>query len=101
VKSWRKDGRDCYYGRYQFTFRDGATESGNIVWPFCYDRSVDPFTHPARPMPFPLPLVGFKLPADAQMPPIEKRASKGTPGRAVNNFENNSLGHLDILELQR
>jgi hypothetical protein len=24
-------------------------------------------------MPFPLPLVGFKLPAHAQMPPIEKR----------------------------
>lgn len=73
VQSWRKDGRDCYHGRYQFTFHDGTTESGDIVWPFCYDRSVDPFTHPAQPMPFPLPLVGFKLPDDTQMPPIEKR----------------------------
>ena len=73
MQSWHKDGRDCYHGRYRFTFANGATESADIVWPFCYDSSVDPFTHPAQIMPFPLPLVGFKLPAHAQMPPIEKR----------------------------
>ncbi len=73
VQSWHKDGRDCYQGRYRFTFADGATESGDIVWPFCYDPSVNPFTHPTQIMPFPPPLVGFKLPAHAQMPPIEKR----------------------------
>jgi hypothetical protein len=66
VQSWRKDGQDCYHGRYQFTFHDGTTESGDIVWPFCYDRSVDPFTHSAQTIPFPIPPVGFKLPADAR-----------------------------------
>lgn len=72
VQSWRQDGRDCYYGRYEFTYPDGATESGNILWPFCFDPGADPFREPPHPIPFPLPLLGFKLPPDAQMPPIEK-----------------------------
>ena len=73
VQSWRHDGQDCYYGRYEFTYPDGATESGNIVWPFCYDPGVDPFKEPPHPIPFPLPLIGYKLPADTQLPPIEKQ----------------------------
>lgn len=72
VQSWHQDGRDCYYGRYEYTYPDGATESGNIVWPFCFDPGADPFKQPPHPIPFPLPLAGFKLPADAQLPPIEK-----------------------------
>ncbi len=72
IESWRRDGRDCYYGRYEFTYPDGAMESGNIVWPFCFDPVSDPFKEPPHPIPFPLPLVGFKLPPDAQLPPIEK-----------------------------
>jgi hypothetical protein len=72
VQTWRQDGRDCYYGRYEFTYPDGSMESGNIVWPFCFDPGADPFKEPPHPIPFPLPIVGFKLPADAQMPPIEK-----------------------------
>jgi hypothetical protein len=72
VQSWRQDGRDCYYGRYEYTYPDGATESGNILWPFCFDPGDDPFKLPPHPIPFPLPLLGYKLPADAQMPPIEK-----------------------------
>jgi hypothetical protein len=85
TQSWREGGLNCYYGRYEFTYPDGATESGNIVWPFCYDPGIDPFREPPHPIPFPLPLVGFKLPPDAQMPPIEKQvynewaASSGAP----------------------
>jgi hypothetical protein len=73
VQSWHEHGLDCYYGRYEYTYPDGATESGNIVWPFCFDPGSDPFKEPPHPIPFPLPLVGFKLPADAQLPPIEKQ----------------------------
>jgi hypothetical protein len=72
VQSWHQDGRDCYYGRYEFTYPDGAMESGNILWPFCFDPDADPFKEPPHPIPFPLPLLGFKLPPNAQMPPIEK-----------------------------
>jgi hypothetical protein len=73
TRSWQQDGNDCYYGRYEFTYPDGATESGDIVWPFCYDPGTDPFRQPPHPIPFPLPLLGFKLPPDAQLPPIEKQ----------------------------
>lgn len=72
VQSWRKEGRDCYYGRYEYTYPDGATESGDIIWPFCFDPGSDPFKLPPHPIPFPLPMLGFKLPDDADMPPIEK-----------------------------
>jgi hypothetical protein len=73
TRSWQQGGLDCYYGRYEFTYPDGAVESGDIVWPFCFDPADDPFKQPPHPIPFPLPVVGFKLPPDAQMPPIEKQ----------------------------
>jgi hypothetical protein len=73
TRSWRERGLDCYYGRYEYTYPDGAEEAGNIVWPFCFDPGSDPFKQPPHPIPFPLPLIGFKLPADADMPPIEKQ----------------------------
>lgn len=73
TRSWREGGLDCYYGRYEYTYPDGAMESGNIVWPFCFEPRSDPFRQPPHPIPFPLPLIGFKLPADADMPPIEKQ----------------------------
>jgi len=73
TQSWHQSGRDCYYGRYEFTYPDGAEESGNILWPFCFDPGSDPFKLPPHPIPFPLPLIGFKLPPDAEMPPIEKQ----------------------------
>lgn len=72
LQGWQQDGQDCYYARYEFTYPDGATESGNIVWPFCFDPGADPFKEPPHPIPFPLPPVGFKLPPNAQMPPKEK-----------------------------
>lgn len=72
VQSWHENGLDCYYGRYEYTYPDGANESANILWPFCFDPAADPFKLPPHPIPFPLPLLGFKLPRDAQMPPIEK-----------------------------
>jgi hypothetical protein len=72
VRSWRHSGQDCYYGRYEFTYPDGAMESGDIAWPFCFDPESDPFKEPPHPIPFPLPLPGYKLPADTQLPPIEK-----------------------------
>jgi hypothetical protein len=73
TRSWTDNGRNCYYGRYEFTYPDGANESGDIVWPFCFDPSADPFKEPPHPIPFPLPLVGFRLPSDTQLPPIEKQ----------------------------
>ena len=72
TKSWRDHGQDCYYGRYEFTYPDGATESGSIVWPFCYDPASDPFKEPPHQIPFPLPLTGFRLASDTDLPPIEK-----------------------------
>lgn len=74
-ESWKENGLDCYYGRYEFTYPDGATESGDIVWPFCFDPGSDPFKQPPHPIPFPLPLVGFKLSpnAEAELPPQEKQ----------------------------
>jgi hypothetical protein len=73
IQSWHESGLDCYYGRYEYWYPDGATESGNIVWPFCFSPGSDPFKLPPHPIPFPLPVIGFKLPPDAQMPPIEKQ----------------------------
>jgi hypothetical protein len=72
VRGWHQDGLDCYYGRYEFTYPDGAQEYGDIVWPFCFDPGADPFKQPPHPIPFPLPLAGFKLPPNTQLPPIEK-----------------------------
>lgn len=72
IQRWRERGLDCYYGHYEFTYPDGAMETGDIVWPFCFDPVSDPFKQPPHPIPFPLPLAGFKLPANAQLPPIEK-----------------------------
>ena len=72
TRSWRDGNLDCYYGRYEYTYGDGAMEEGNIAWPFCYDPDDDPFKLPPHPIPFPLPLPGFRLPADADLPPLEK-----------------------------
>lgn len=72
TQSWHDGGRNCYYGRYEFTYPDGAMESGNIVWPFCFDPASDPFKEPPHPIPFPLPVPGWRLTSDEPMPPIEK-----------------------------
>lgn len=72
VKNWRDHGQDCYYGRYEYTYPSGATETGSIVWPFCYDPGSDPFKQPPHQIPFPLPLAGFRLASDTDLPPIEK-----------------------------
>ena len=69
---WHDDGRDCYYGRYEFTYPDGSEEYGDIAWPFCYDPALDPFKLPPHPIPFPFPLPGYRLPSSTQLPPIEK-----------------------------
>lgn len=83
TQSWRASGQDCYYGRYEFTYPDGAMESGDIVWPFCYSPGSDPFKLPPHPMPFPLPLPGYKLPADTQLPPLEKQVYEEWAGIAA------------------
>ncbi len=72
VRAWRDAGHDCYYGRYEFTYPDGAMETGDIVWPFCFDPALDPFKEAPHMIPFPLPLPGFTLPAGTELPPIEK-----------------------------
>lgn len=72
VTSWQDGGRDCYYARYSYTYPTGAMESGNIVWPICFDPASDPFHRPPHPMPFPLPLAGYHLPPGTQLPPLEK-----------------------------
>ena len=71
-RRWRDNGQDCYYGHYEFTYPDGAEESGDIVWPFCFDPDLDPFKEPPHSIPFPLPLPGYRLPPNTQLPPIEK-----------------------------
>jgi hypothetical protein len=70
--SWQDHGLDCYYGRYEFTYPDGAQESGAIEWPFCYQPVADPFKEPPHPMPFPPPPDGYVLPSGTYLPPIEK-----------------------------
>lgn len=72
TQRWRDNGRNCYYGRYSFTYPDGSEEDGDIVWPFCYEPGLDPFRLPPHEIPFPLPLPGYRLPPDTQLPPIEK-----------------------------
>jgi hypothetical protein len=72
TQHWRDNGRNCYYGRYEFTYPDGAQEYGDIVWPFCYEPALDPFRLPPHEIPFPFPLPGYKLPPGTQLPPIEK-----------------------------
>lgn len=70
--SWHDHGLNCYYGRYEYTYPDGAEEAGVIVWPFCYQPGADPFKEPPHPMPFPDPPVGYVLPAGTELPPLEK-----------------------------
>ncbi|MGC1380829.1 MAG: hypothetical protein WA814_07370 [Candidatus Baltobacteraceae bacterium] len=82
TQSWHDGGRDCYYGRYEYTYPDGAEENGSIAWPFCYDPDSDPFHEPPHLMPFPLPLPGYKLPAGTQLPPIEKSVYTQWAGNA-------------------
>jgi hypothetical protein len=69
---WSDHGLDCYYGRYSYNYPSGGTEEGTIAWPFCYEPGSDPFKVPPHPIPFPLPLPGYKLPAGTDLPPIEK-----------------------------
>jgi len=72
VRSWQEARQDCYFGRYTYAYPGGVTESGDILWPFCYDQGADPFKQQPHPIAFPLPPAGFKLPAGAQMQPIER-----------------------------
>jgi hypothetical protein len=74
TQSWHEHGLDCYYGRYEFTYPDGAEESGSIVWPFCYDPGSDPFKQGRHELLFPFPVAGFRLPAGTTLPPLEKQA---------------------------
>jgi len=72
VRRWKEGDDDCYYGRYEFTYPSGAEESGDIVWPFCFDAASDPFKQSPHLIPFPLPLPGYRLPSGTFLPPIEK-----------------------------
>ena len=74
VRGWQDRGRDCYYARYEYTYPNGASEEGSIVWPVCYDPGSDPFHEPPHPMPFPLPMAGYTLPVGTILPPLEKQA---------------------------
>jgi hypothetical protein len=74
VRSWQAGGKDCYFARYEYTYPTGAMEDGTIVWPICYDPGSDPFHLPPHPMEFPLPMLGFVLPAGTELPPLEKDA---------------------------
>ncbi|HTX60291.1 MAG TPA: hypothetical protein VMH02_11535 [Verrucomicrobiae bacterium] len=72
TQGWHENGLDCYYGRYSYTYPSGAMESGDIVWPFCYDPGSDPFRQHQHLIPFPFPQPGFRLPAGTDLPSIEK-----------------------------
>ena len=82
TRRWHDNGNDCYYGRYEFTYPDGAMEYGDIEWPFCYDPGSDPFKESPHQIPFPLPLPGYKLPPGTQLPPIEKSVYEHWAGNA-------------------
>jgi hypothetical protein len=71
-QSWHERGEDCYYAHYEYTYPDGAEETGNIVWPVCFDPGADPFKEGRHEMPFPLPLAGYRLPEGTDLPPIER-----------------------------
>jgi len=72
TRHWVDKGDNCYYGRYELEYSDGASEDGDIPWPFCYPPADDPFLRPPHPIPFPLPLPGYVLPAGTALTPIEK-----------------------------
>ncbi|HEY4433435.1 MAG TPA: hypothetical protein VGM99_03450 [Candidatus Cybelea sp.] len=82
TRRWHDNGNDCYYGRYEFTYPDGAMEYGDIEWPFCYEPDSDPFKESPHEIPFPLPLPGYKLPPGTQLPPIEKSIYEHWAGAA-------------------
>jgi hypothetical protein len=71
-QDWHEHGEDCYYAHYEYTYPDGAEETGNIVWPVCFDPGADPFKQGRHQMPFPLPLAGYRLPPGTDLPPIER-----------------------------
>jgi hypothetical protein len=71
-QNWHDHGQDCYYAHYEYTYPSGAEETGNIVWPICYEPGSDPFKQGRHEMPFPLPIAGFRLPAGTDLPPIER-----------------------------
>jgi len=71
-QSWHENGQDCYYAHYSYTYPDGAEETGNIVWPVCFDPGSDPFKQGRHSMPFPKPQAGYRLPPGTDLPPIEK-----------------------------
>jgi hypothetical protein len=70
---WTDHGYHCYYGRYDWQYPDGGTETANIPWPFCYTPREDPIIRGYRRFPFPLPLPGYRLPAGTDLQPVEKR----------------------------
>jgi hypothetical protein len=72
TRHWVDKGDNCYYGRYELEYSDGASEDGDIPWPFCYAPADDPFLRPPHPIPFPLPLPGYVLPAGTALTPIER-----------------------------
>ncbi len=72
TRHWVDGGNNCYYGHYELEYSDGASEDGDIPWPFCYAPEEDPFLKPPHPIPFPLPLPGFVLPTGTPLTPIER-----------------------------
>jgi len=76
TKRWHDHGEDCYNGRYEYQYGDGHMETGDIVWPFCYDPVSDPFNKPPHPIPFPPPLPGYRLPAGTDLPHLEAEVYK-------------------------
>ncbi len=73
LQSWHDRGMNCYYGRYDWDYPEGGTESANIPWPFCFSPERDPVAAGVRTFPFPLPLSGYRLPSGTILEPIEKR----------------------------
>lgn len=72
LQRWSENGQHCYYGRYTWIYPSGGTEIADIPWPFCFPPTDDPIARGLRQFPFPLPLPGYRLPANTYLYPIEK-----------------------------
>jgi hypothetical protein len=72
LQSWHDHGYNCYYGRYDWIYPDGAMEHANIPWPFCYAPAQDPIARGIREFPFPLPPPGYRT-SPTDLAPIEQR----------------------------
>ena len=63
VQSWHENGLDCYYGRYEFTYPDGAKESGDILVAVLLRSGLGSVQRTAAPDSIPAAVARIQAPA--------------------------------------